>query len=79
VPLIKHPCAVAAKALDETGHTFTVKVVGGLKGVPFSRHGKRDLIVELTGQQDVPVLVLDDGTPIHGTASIVSWARENPA
>jgi hypothetical protein len=79
VPVIKHPCAVAARALDEAGHTYTVKVVGGFKEVPFSRRGKRDRIIELTGQQDVPVLLLDDGTPIQGTASIVGWARENPA
>jgi glutathione S-transferase len=73
-PLIKHPCGVAAAALDAAGCTYTVKVVGGFKNIPFSRRGKRDEIVALTGQQDVPVLVLDDGTAIHGSGAIVAWA-----
>jgi len=73
-PVIKHPCGVAAQALDRAGQAYTVKTVGGFKKVPFSRIGKRKEIVELTGQEDVPVLVLDDGTAISGTAAIVDWA-----
>jgi glutathione S-transferase len=74
VPLIKHPCGVAAKALDGAGHTYTVKRVGGFKNVPFSRRGKRGEIVSLTGQEDVPVLVLDDDTVVQGSGAIVDWA-----
>jgi hypothetical protein len=73
-PLIKHPCGVAAKALDDAGHEYTVKVVGGFKNIPLSRRGRRGEIRELTGQEDVPVLVLDDGTPIAGAEAIVAWA-----
>jgi glutaredoxin len=73
-PIIKHPCGVAAKALDDAGHEYTVKVVGGFKNVPLSRRGRRSEIRELTGQEDVPVLVLDDGTPIAGSEAIVAWA-----
>ena len=36
-PVIKHPCGVAAKALEEAGHSYTVKQVGGFKNIPFSR------------------------------------------
>jgi glutathione S-transferase len=78
-PLVRHPCGVAAQALENAGHTFTVKVVGGFKKVPFSRRGKRDEIVELTGQQDVPVLALDDGTTVNGTDAIVAWASAHSA
>jgi hypothetical protein len=73
-PLVAHPCGVAAQALERSGHTFTVKTVGGFKSIPLSRRGKRDEIIALTGQQDVPVLVLDDDTAIHGTSTIVEWA-----
>ncbi len=73
-PIVKHPCGVAAQALDNAGHTYTVKVVGGFKNLPFSRRGKRDEIRELTGQEDVPVLVLDDGSTIDGSGAIVEWA-----
>ncbi len=74
-PLIKHPCGVAANALDAAGQTYEVKVVGGFKNVPFSRRGKRQEIVDLTGQEDVPVLVTDDGSIISGSQAIVAWAR----
>jgi len=79
VPIIAHPCGVAAKALDRAGLDYEVKVVGGFKNVPFSRRGKRGEIRELTGQEDVPVLLLDDGAAIAGTRQIVEWASAHPA
>jgi glutathione S-transferase len=69
-PLVRHPCGVAAKALDEAELEYEIKVVGGFKNVPFSRRGRRQDIVALTGQQDVPVLVLDDDTIIQGSDSV---------
>ena len=78
-PIVKHPCGVAAQALDRAGQSYTVKVVGGFKKVPLSRRGKRAEILELTGQEDVPVLVLDDGSTISGTDAIVKWAGAQAA
>jgi hypothetical protein len=77
-PLLKHPCGVAAQALDSSGHSYRVRMVGGFKNIPFSRRGRRGEIIELTGQEDVPVLVLDDGSTIKGSAEIVAWARSHP-
>jgi hypothetical protein len=77
-PVVKHPCGVAAKALDDAGHEYELRVVGGFKRIPFSRRGRRSEIVSLTGQEDVPVLLLDDGTPIQGSGRIVEWAAANP-
>ncbi len=74
-PIVKHPCGVAAKALDDAGYEYEVKVVGGFRSVPFSRRGKRDEIRELTGQDDVPVLVTDHDEVVTGTAQIVAWAK----
>jgi glutathione S-transferase len=76
-PIVKHPCGVAAQALEESGHAYTVKVVGGFKSIPFSRRGKRDEIRALTGQEDVPVLVLEDGTTVVGMGAIVEWAASH--
>jgi hypothetical protein len=78
-PLIKHPCGVAAQALDRAGHAYTVKVVGGFKNVPFSRMGKRAEIRTLTGRDDVPVLLLDDGSIVQGSHEIADWATTHPA
>ena len=77
-PLIKHPCGVAAKALDEAGYRYEMEIVGGFKNLPFSRRGRRDRIVKLTGQKDVPVLLLDDGTAVQGSSNIVRWASSHP-
>ena len=76
-PVIKHPCGVAAQALDRAGHSYTVKTVGGFKNIPFSRIGKRSEIRELTGQDDVPVLLLDDGSTVQSSGAIVAWAAAN--
>jgi len=73
-PIVKHPCGVAAEALDRAGQSYDVSVVGGFKKIPLSRRGRRDEIRALTGQDDVPVLVLDDGTTVQGTDAIVDWA-----
>lgn len=78
-PLVKHPCGVAAKALDEAGHRYELKVVGGFKRIPFSRRGRRDEILSLAGREDVPVLLLDDGSAVAGSRGIASWAATTPA
>jgi hypothetical protein len=77
VPLISHPCGVAAQALERAGHDYTVKTVGGFKNIPLSRRGKREEIIALTGQQDVPVLLLDDGSTVQGSGAIVAWAADH--
>lgn len=78
-PVVQHPCGKAAKALDDAGHHYDAKVVGGFKHLPLSRRGKRDHIKELTGQEDVPVLVVDEQMAIHGSSEIVQWAKAHPA
>lgn len=72
-----HPCGRAARALREAGHTFDIEVVEGYRLLPWTRRGKRDAIRELSGQEDVPVLVADDGEVVSGTGTIVRWAREH--
>lgn len=76
--MVKHPCGVAAKALDDAGHEYGLKVVGGFKYIPFSRRGRRSEIISLTGQEDAPVLLLDDGTVVQGAGPIADWAAANP-
>jgi glutathione S-transferase len=75
----KHPCGRAAHALDEAGHSYDVRKVGGFKALGFTRRGQRDEVRELSGQEDVPILVLDDGQVVTGNQAIVDWAGANPA
>ena len=42
--------------------------------MPWTRSGKREQIRALTGQEDVPVLVQDDGQVVTGNRAIVQWA-----
>lgn len=76
-----HPCGRAARALDTAGYEYEVKVVGGYRLLP-TTWGRRDddraEVRELSGTNEVPILVLDDGEVISGSAVIARWARENP-
>jgi len=75
-----HPCGRAAKALDDAGYEYEIETVAGYKLMPWTRSGDaRDKIRELSGQSDVPILVLDDGDVVSGTGKIVAWAKSNPA
>lgn len=75
-----HPCGRAANALDDAGHSYEVEQVAGMKMLPWTRRGDaRKEIEALSGQQDVPVLVLDDRTVVTGTKQIIEWAKAHPA
>jgi hypothetical protein len=71
-----HPCARAARALDRAGIDYDIKTVSGYRLMPWTRSGdQRDEIERLSGQGNVPILVLDDNSVISGSSEIVSWAR----
>jgi len=74
-----HPCGRAADALREAGWEFEIEVVEGYRLLPWTRRGKREGIREISGQENVPVLVADDGEVVSGSGSIRDWAREHPA
>lgn len=79
---IAHPCGRAAKALDDTGHTYECKSVKGGSMMFWTlpnRARDRDEVERLSGQRAVPILVLDDGSTIAGSDAIVRWAKANPA
>ncbi len=77
---LAHPCGRAAKALDDAGHSYELRQVKGgtLKLWTWpSRAKDRAEIEQLSGQRAVPILVLDDGSVVTGSAAIVGWARDN--
>jgi len=82
MPNILHPCGYAAKALDDAGHDYELRVVGSYRLMPWtwsSRDKDRAEVKALSGTNEVPILVLDDATVISGSGDIVRWAREHPA
>lgn len=79
---LSHPCGKAAKALDDAGHSYELKVVGGYRLMPWTwanRVGDRAEVRELSGQNNVPILVLDGGDVVSGSGAIARWASENAA
>jgi hypothetical protein len=75
-PAERHACARADKALHAAGHRPTVVKTYGCYGTDRFFAGRRK-IKDLTGSFKVPTLILDDGTIIDGSDSIVAWATAN--
>jgi glutathione S-transferase len=76
-----HPCGKAAKALDRGGYEYEIKVVKGYRRMPWTwrtRDEDRAEVRELSGANEVPILVLDDGEVIAGSGTIARWANEHP-
>jgi glutaredoxin len=82
LPPSLHPCARAAKALDDAGYEYEIRDLPGYRLVPWTwgrRKRGREKVKELTGQISVPVLVLNEGRSVVGSGQIVDWARAHPA
>jgi glutathione S-transferase len=78
---LSHPCGRAAKALDDAGYEYELRPLKGYRFVPWTRPSrKRDraIVKELSGTNEVPVLVLDDGKVVSDSRNIVRWARAHP-
>lgn len=81
-PGFAHPCAKAGQALEAAGYEYDIKTVKGYRAMPWtwgSRKDDRTEIRELSGADEVPILVLDDGEVVSGSGSIARWAKEHPA
>lgn len=76
---IGHPCGRAADALRNAGHEFEIETVEGYRLMPWTRRGKRGRIRELSGQENVPILVIEGDRVISGSGRIIAWAKANPA
>jgi glutathione S-transferase len=81
-PAALHPCGKAGKALDDAGINYELKVVGGYRLMPWTwmNRGKdREEVKRLSGTNEVPILVLEDGTVISDSSRIARWAKEQTA
>lgn len=80
-PAALHPCAKAGKALDSAGYEYEIRTVGGYR-MAFWTWGSRDEdraeVRKLSGTNEVPVLILDDGDVVSGSGAIAAWAKEHP-
>lgn len=74
-----HACGKAYNALKEAGHEPEIVKVKGMGALPDFFNGSRKPVVELTGQNRVPVLVTDGGETVLPSDGIVEWAKAHPA
>jgi glutathione S-transferase len=80
-PAFAHPCAKAGKALDAAGYDYELRTVKGYRLALWtwgSRGADREEIKKLSGTNEVPILVLDDGSVVSGSGAIARWAKEHP-
>jgi glutathione S-transferase len=80
-PGFAHPCAKAGKALDAAGYEYEIKTVKGYRMGAWTwgtRSADREEVKRLSGTNEVPILVLDDGEVISGSGTIARWAKEHP-
>ena len=80
-PAFAHPCGKAGKALADAGYRYEIRTVGGYRLMPWtwgSRDDDRAEVKKLSGTNEVPILVLDDGEVISGSGVISRWAKEHP-
>jgi len=75
-----HPCHRAHDALRDAGYDFEVVRTYGWRRLPDALNPpQRHEVKRLSGDTEVPVLVLDDATVISGSQQIVDWARRSAA
>jgi glutathione S-transferase len=77
-PEDRHPCAKAYKALVAAGHAPQVIRAYGCLGTDPLGPNRRE-VKRITGNYQVPTLILDDGTVIDDSANIIAWAQAHPA
>jgi hypothetical protein len=77
-PAKHHACARAHTALEAAGYRPQVTRTYGCYGTDRFFRGRRE-VKRLTGNFNVPTLVLDDGTIIDDSKNIAAWAAANPA
>ena len=79
---IGHPSAAARRALDEAGYEYEIRDLPGYRLAPWTwgeRRRGREEVRELTGQINLPVLLLDEGKTVAGSGKIADWAKAHPA
>jgi hypothetical protein len=79
---IGHACGRASKALDDAGYEYEIRAMPGYRLAPWTwgdRKNGRMEVEELTGQVNVPVLLLNEGETVVGSGKIVEWAKAHPS
>lgn len=72
-----HPCRKAHDALQKAGHVYETEVFDKNRPMGLFTKGKRPELKKISGQEKLPVLILQGGETIAGGGNIVAWAEDN--
>ena len=72
-----HACRRAQRALRAAGHDFEKNVYARGRMFGLFTKGRRPELKQMSGQEQLPVLRLGDGTFVNGSAAIIAWAKTN--
>jgi hypothetical protein len=72
-----HACRRAQRALRAAGHDFDKVVFGRGKLFGLFTKGRRPALKAMSGQEQLPVLQMPDGSTVNGSASIIAWAEQH--
>jgi glutathione S-transferase len=71
-----HACRRAQEALRASGHDYEKVIYGRGRAFGLFTKGRRPELKELSGQEQLPVLQLPDGSTISGSSNIIAWAKQ---
>ena len=74
---LPHGCRRAHKALDDAGITYDSVIFGKGRPRAIGTTGTRPELKRVSGQEQLPVLALPDGTTVNREKAIVAWAAEH--
>ncbi|MEY2517628.1 MAG: hypothetical protein QOJ89_4986 [bacterium] len=74
-----HACRRADDALRDAGIDHDRVVFGPNKPMGLFTSGSRPELKAMSGQEQLPVLELPDGSTVNGSGDIIAWAKANAA
>jgi glutathione S-transferase len=70
-----HPCRKVHEAFKDAGVEYETDVFDKNRPMGLFTKGKRPELKEMTGQEKLPVLKLEDGSFITGSKNIIEWGQ----
>ncbi len=71
-----HPCRRVQEAMREAGIEYDKVIAGHGNPIPFLRKGSRDELKQVTGDEKLPALKLENGTVLTHSREILGWVKD---
>lgn len=71
-----HPCRKVHESFRAKGLAYETEIFDKNRPMGLFTKGKRPKLKEMTGQEKLPVLELEDGSFITGSKNILAWGEK---